>query len=362
MLETSLKLLKKIETHGFKAYIVGGFVRDYLLNKPSQDVDIATSATPMDIKQIFKDIFIPKVEYGSVTVFYHNIRFEITTFRKEFTYVNNRKPYEFEYINSLIDDLSRRDFIINTICMDSEGKIIDLLNGKKDLDNKVINTVGPSYNKFEEDCLRILRAIRFATILNFSLSDEIKTAIKETKHLLATLSYQRKKEELDKIFSSPNALYGVSLLKELELDKELEIYNLEDIKLGVDIIGIWSSLNISDKYPFSKSEKELINKIREAMKMDNLNNEVLYNYGLYVNSIAGAIKGINKKKITEKFDNLPITNKNDINITSEEIMTILNKSGGSYLKDIYNNLTTLILNGKLENNNEILKEYIVNNY
>ena len=246
--------------------------------------------------------------------------------------------------------------------MDSDGKIIDLLNGQKDLDNKIINTVGSSYDKFEEDSLRILRAIRFATILNFSLSDEIKEAVKKTKHHLSTLSYQRKKEELDKIFSSKNATYGVSLLKELGLDKELEIYNLDDIKLGVDIIGVWSSLDISDNYPFSKNEKELIKKIRDVIKLDNLNNEVLYHYGLYVNSVAGAIKGIDKKKITEKFDKLPITNKSDINITSKEIMDILHKNGGAYLKDIYNNLTTLILNGKLDNDNEILKKYVVNNY
>ena len=250
MLETALKLLKKIEDNGYEAYIVGGFVRDYILGRDSLDVDINTNARPMDIKQIFNDIFIPKVEYGSVTVFYHNIRFEITTYRKELTYINNRKPIEFEYIDDLLEDLNRRDFTINTICMNSKGEIIDLLNGKRDLENKEINTVGDSYEKFNQDSLRILRAIRFATILNFKLSDEVKTAIKNTKQNLMFLSYQRKKEELDKIFSSNNAKYGVELLKELELDKELEIYNLDEIKLNVDIIGIWASLDISSKYLF----------------------------------------------------------------------------------------------------------------
>ncbi len=362
MLETSLKLLKKIENHGFKAYIVGGFVRDYLLNRPSLDVDIATSATPMDIKRIFKDIFIPKVEYGSVTVFYHNIRFEITTFRRELSYINNRKPIEFEYIDDLYEDLQRRDFIINTICMNSDGEIIDLLNGKNDLDKKEINTVGDSYKKFAEDSLRILRAIRFATILDFKLSDEIKDAIKLTKHNLSSLSYQRKKEELNKIFSSKNARYGISLLQELELDKELELYNLEDITLNVDIIGTWASLNISENYPFSRNERELIKKIREAVTKDNLNNEVLYQYGLYVNSIAGAMKGIDKKKITKKYEELPITNIQDINISGDEIMHILNKKGGPYLKSIYGDLVSLILNGKIENDNNLLKNYVVNNY
>ena len=362
MLKTALKVLKKIEDHGFKAYIVGGYVRDYLLSRDSLDIDIATSATPMDIKQIFSDIFIPKMEYGSVTVFYHNIRFEITTFRKEYTYLNNRKPIDFEYISDLKEDLLRRDFIINTICMDSNGNIIDLLEGKKDLDKKEINTVGNSYEKFHEDSLRILRAIRFATILNFKLSDEVKDAIRRTKHNLVNLSYQRKKDELDKIFSSSNAKYGISLLKELELDKELEIYNLDEINLNVDIIGIWALLDTSDKYPFSKSEKELIHKIREAMDEDNLSNEVLYQYGLYVNSIAGVLKGIDKKQITTKYEKLPITNKKDINITSKEIMETLNKKSGAYIKEIYNDLTNLILNGKIENDNGVIKEYILENY
>lgn len=362
MLKTALKVLKKIEDHGFKAYIVGGYVRDYLLSRDSLDIDIATSATPMDIKQIFSDIFIPKMEYGSVTVFYHNIRFEITTFRKEYTYLNNRKPIDFEYISDLKEDLLRRDFIINTICMDSNGNIIDLLEGKKDLDKKEINTVGNSYEKFHEDSLRILRAIRFATILNFKLSDEVKDAIKKTKNNLVNLSYQRKKDELDKIFSSSNAKYGISLLKELELDKELEIYNLDEINLNVDIIGIWALLDTSDKYPFSKSEKELIHKIREAMDEDNLSNEVLYQYGLYVNSIAGVLKGIDKKQITTKYEKLPITNKKDINITSKEIMETLNKKSGEYIKEIYNDLINLILNGKIENDNGVIKEYILENY
>jgi len=362
MLDTALKLLKKIENHGFEAYIVGGFVRDTLLNRESLDVDITTNAKPMDIKQIFSDIFIPKVEYGSVTVFYHNIRFEITTYRKELTYINNRKPIDFVYIDDLFEDLKRRDFTINTICMNSDGKIIDLLNGKDDLDKKEINTVGNSYDKFNQDSLRILRAIRFATILDFKLSDEVKVAIKKAKSNLINLSYQRKKEELDKIFSSPNAKYGVELLKELELDKELQIYNLDNIKLNVDIIGIWASLDISDKYSFSKHETELIKKIRDAIVEDNLSNDTLYKYGLYVNILAGSIKGLKKKDIVQRFEKLPISKKEDINITSEEIMSLLNKKGGAYLKDIYSDLTKMILNGKLNNEKNELKQYILQNY
>jgi len=222
MLNTALKLIKTIEEHGYIAYIVGGFVRDQLLGITSNDIDICTSARPSDIRNIFPNSCLPNEAYGSVTVVINNIRFEITTFRKEIRYLNNRKPIEFEYIDDLGEDLKRRDFRINTICMDKDSKIIDLLNGKDDLDKREINTVGDSIYKFSEDALRILRAVRFATNLNFSLSDEIKQAIIETKHYVRNLSYDRKKDELNKIFGSVNVRSGVSLLLELGLDK---IYN-----------------------------------------------------------------------------------------------------------------------------------------
>ena len=248
MLKQALKIINKLEENGYIAYIVGGFVRDYILGINSTDVDIATTATPKEIMEIFQLNALPKEEYGSITLYIKNDRFEITTFRKEIKYLNNRKPIEFEYINSLLEDLNRRDFTINTLCMDKNGNIIDLLGGKKDIEKKIINTVGDSNYKFSQDSLRILRAIRFATNLNFSLSEEVKSAIINNKSLLRKLSFSRKKQELDKIFSSKNSKYGVDLLLELKLDEDLEIYNLDRINLNNDIIGIWASLTIGNRY------------------------------------------------------------------------------------------------------------------
>ncbi len=223
MLKDALKLLNQFEEKGYKAYIVGGFVRDYVLGINSEDVDIATSATPKEIMQMFPNSVLPKEEYGSVTLYLKNERYELTTFRKEIKYINNRKPIEIEYISSLLEDLKRRDFRMNTLCMDKDGNIIDFLEGRKDIENKVINTVGDGVYKFTQDSLRILRAIRFATTLDFELSEEVRNSIIKTKYLLRTLSYNRKKQELDKIFSSKNSKYGVKLLLDLGLDQELEI-------------------------------------------------------------------------------------------------------------------------------------------
>ena len=362
MIETALSVLKRLENSGFKAYIVGGFVRDYLLNRKSVDVDITTNATPQQIKEIFPESFVPNEIYGSITVIQNKIRLEITTFRKEIKYYNNRKPLEIEYIDDLLEDLKRRDFTINTLCMDSNGNIIDLLDGKKDLDNKLIRTIGNSTNKFTEDALRILRAIRFATVLNFKLDEETKKAIFFTKKYLANISFNRKKEELDKIFMSKNSKYGVDLLIELGLDKELEIYNLKDIKLSNDLLGMWSSLDVNTKYPFTKSEKELIKKIKIVENLNNLDSQVLYKYGPYVNSIAFINKGGNNIEVINSYNNLPIKSRSDILISSNEIMELLNRGPGSYINNIYIDLESKILTGELKNDNDSIRKYILSKY
>ena len=364
MLNNALKLLKEIDDKGFVSYIVGGFVRDYLLGIESNDIDICTNATPKDIKEIFNDDCLPSEDYGSVTVARKGINYEITTFRQEIGYSDNRHPNEIKYIDSLEEDLLRRDFTINTICMDKDGHIIDHLNGKSDLDNKVIKTVGKSLDKFTEDSLRILRAIRFATILDFDLDLEVSEAIKNTKGLLVHLSYNRKKEELDKIFTSPNFKNGIRLLLDLGLDKDLEIPNLYKV-LETDVtsaIGIWSILNVGDKYPFNKNELDLIDNVNKVIELDNLNPSVLYKYGLYVNSVAGKIKNDDIKRITEVYNNLIIKSRKEIDITAEEIMAILGREPGEYLKEIFDDIEEEILYNRLENNKISISSYIKDKY
>jgi tRNA nucleotidyltransferase (CCA-adding enzyme) len=364
MLDVALKLLNEITSHNYKAYIVGGFVRDHIMGIESNDVDITTNATPKQIKEIFEDSCLPNEDYGSVTVIKKGIRFEITTFRKESEYINNRKPSEIKYIDDLYQDLIRRDFIINTLCIDYQGNIIDVLGGQEDINNKIIRTVGDAENRFNEDCLRILRAVRFATILNFNLSDEIINAIGKTKHLLKNLSYYRKKSELEKIFTSSNHINGIKLLIDLGLDKELEIPNLYKI-LETDttsLIGIWSLLNVSSKYPFNKNELDLINNINKVLNLNNMDPVALYKYGLYVNSVAGEIKGTNIKSITECYNSLVIKVRSDINITSSDIMKLLDKGPGKYIKDIFDDIEREILYHRLENSYDNISQYIISKY
>lgn len=361
MLDVALKVLNEISSHGFKAYIVGGFVRDYLLGNTTNDVDICTDATPKDIKEIFDNITLPRMDYGAVRLDIKKHRFDIMTFRKEISYYNNRKPMEVEYITDLFEDLKRRDFKMNTLCMDKDGNIIDLLDGKKDIENRVINTVGDSISRFVEDPLRILRAIRFYTTLDFSLSEEVRSAIKRTKRELSRLSYQRKKDELDKIFCHANVKKGIDIIVELGLDKELEL-DFSHCVYNTDLIGIWSSIDVYGNYPFSKNEKDLIEKIREVKNLNNLDNKVLFKYGLYVNIIAGSLNGTDRKMIANKYENLPIKTRDEVNITSNQIIGLLEIEPSKKLKEIYEDLINNILCGKVLNTYENIANYLISKY
>ena len=361
MLDIALKLLEEITSCGFQAYIVGGFVRDYILGIESNDIDINTNATPKEIKDIF-DSCLPNEDYGSVTVIKKGVRFEITTFRKEMSYLDNRRPSQIEYIDDLYQDLLRRDFTINTLCMNKDGEIIDFLGGRSEIDSRVVKTVGDAKTRFEEDSLRILRAVRFATLLDFELDKETRDAIIDTRELLKNLSYYRKKEELDKIFGSSNADKGISLLLDLGLDRYLDLDNLDKVTCTSSLIGVWSILNVVDKYPFNSNERELIKNINDAFLLNNLDPMALYKYGLYVNSVAGEIKGLDIKAITESYNNLVIQSRRDLDITSDDIMKGLNKGPGSYLKDIYSDIEREVLYRRVKNEKDAIMAYIIKNY
>lgn len=358
MFDAAIRLLKKINSYGYIAYMVGGYPRDLYLKRSYTDIDICTDATPMELHQIFKEVVTTNSEYGSVIVVFEQIKFEITTFRKEFKYKDNRRPEKIEYVDTLEEDIKRRDFTINTICIDKDGKTIDLIGGTQDLDNKIIRTVGNPKIRLKEDALRILRAIRFATTLNFTLEPKLKTYIRKYGHLLKKLSKERKKEELDLIFASPNKEYGIKLLTELKLADSLEIPNLKKIKITPSLLTTWSQLDALNKYNFNVVEKESIIKINELKNLDILDNKVLYTYGLYLCTLTAELLDIDKKIINEKYSKLPIKSRLDIAITPIEICNILNKEAGPFLKPLISSLENEILNGKLKNTKEAITNYI----
>lgn len=218
MYDLALNLLNEINDLGFESFMIGGYPRDKYLNIYNEDIDICTSATYDDLKDYFEII---KCNFGSMVLKYNGFEFEITTYRKESDYDKNRFPKKIEFVDSLEEDLKRRDFVINTLCINKNGEYVDLLNAKEDLNNKIIRCVGDSDYKISQDILRSLRAIRFAVYLNFDIDINLKKSIKKYGYLLDNLSIKRKEEEINKILSYDKE-YGISLLKELEIFEYLE--------------------------------------------------------------------------------------------------------------------------------------------
>ena len=362
MLDKALEVLKILNDNDYEAYVVGGYVRDYLLKRKTNDIDICTSATPKEILEIFDNVTISDMQYGSVVISYKGYNFDVTTFRREIKYESNRKPVKIKYIKDLKKDLLRRDFTINTLCMNSKGEVIDALNVRDDLNKKILRTVGNPRYRIKEDSLRILRCIRFATILDFNIEDKTKHYLSKYSYLLKGLSMNRKKEELDKIFLSKNKEKGRKLLIELNLVNSLDINKLNSIILCPDLLGIWCQLEVDDIYPFTKYEKQQMKQLRELLQYDEIDNYLLYKYGLYLCTVYSDIKGLSKRKLNTKYQNLPITSRKDIQISGHEISNLLKREPGKYIKEIMEDLELNILNGKLNNNYEEIKEYIIKKY
>lgn len=197
---TTLKL------NGYQVYLVGGSVRDILLNQDPHDYDIATSAKPKEVFNLFKDYKIKTegINEGSLTLIINDNEYEITTFRLEDEYKDHRHPSKVEYTTNLSDDLKRRDFTINALAYNPSTGLIDLYNGLTDIKNRLIRTIGKPDKRFNEDALRILRALRFGAQLDFTIEENTSKSIFKNKELLNYLSAERIAEEFIKIILSVN--------------------------------------------------------------------------------------------------------------------------------------------------------------
>lgn len=225
-----VKILNKFEKNKFKAYIVGGAVRDYLLGYDINDYDIATDAKPEEVTEIFEKVIPTGIKYGTVTLVYNNKNYEITTFRKDFDYINNRKPDKVVYSEDIDEDIKRRDFTINSLYCDSKGRIRDKYSGVKDIKSKIIRTIGNPDERFKEDALRMIRAVRFMATLGFKIEEKTKNSIVKNHQLIENVSAERIKTEFDRILLSNNPGEGIRTLTDTNLMKYIipELYKTVD--------------------------------------------------------------------------------------------------------------------------------------
>lgn len=214
LLKGALAILKTLHDQGHEAYFAGGAVRDLLLEKSISEIDIATSASPQEIEQLFPKTIPVGKQFGVIVVVQDTNNYEVTTFRKEADYVDGRHPTRVSFTDAR-HDVERRDFTVNALFFNPfTEEVIDYLNGRKDLERKLIRTVGPPQSRFQEDKLRLLRALRFACQLDFEIEQDTYQQVKEHASQLTEVSWERIRDEVLKILTGPDPSRGLKLMSD----------------------------------------------------------------------------------------------------------------------------------------------------
>lgn len=336
------KCINKLNEAGFEAFIVGGCVRDSIIGRVPSDWDVCTSALPQETKEVFKDFKTIDIgrEHGTIAVIYHKDIIEITTYRIDGEYRDNRRPDNVEFTFKIEDDLSRRDFTINAMAYNKERGLVDFFYGKVDIEKKIVRCVGEPNRRFNEDALRIMRAFRFAAQLNYLIEEKTLNAMKEAKELLRNISVERIVVELNKLLMSEQPKNMIRLLFEMDIFKEiiefmhncnLKVDNFKDftencgqiienspqdlsIRLCILLNYIIEAYEIVEKDNLEKEHEEknntLVEKILRALKYDNKTIKEVSTLSLYYD----------RELICDKVQIKRILNLVDINVFNKLIL------------------------------------------
>ena len=370
-----LKILKK---NGYEGYIVGGAVRDHILNMPLSDVDITTNARPYQVAKMFQTK-PTGLKYGTVTVLFRDETFEVTTYRIDGPYEDGRHPDRVEYADNVNDDVMRRDFTINGLLMDENLQIFDYVDGKKDIEARMIRAIGDPYLRFSEDALRMLRAIYFQSKLGFQITKETREAIFDLKDKLKDVAMERVLVEIVKIFKGKHLKRALKTMVTTEIYKVLPglekgiLYCAElDEMPFVDVFFTLSfALNkgiVPSKWQFSNKQKH---RYMTASKLANskttFNSVDLYTYGIDLCLLAARVNYMLKRaplmqnELMSLYEKLPINSELDLKLKPHTMMAIADKKAGAWLKEMQHKMVLAILNKEIKNEEDVLKAYFIEN-
>ncbi|MBM7703334.1 CCA tRNA nucleotidyltransferase [Metabacillus iocasae] len=382
-----LTIIKELEQHGYEAYFVGGAVRDSIIGREIGDVDIATSAKPKEVMALFPKTIDVGIEHGTVVVLYKGEPYEVTTFRTEGTYEDFRRPSSVQFISSLKEDLQRRDFTINAIAMNRHGDIIDPFNGIEAIEKKVIVTVGEASERFHEDALRMMRAIRFVSQLSFTLEEETRQAIRQHGSLLQHVSVERITVEFEKMLQGDSSVQAFSLLAETKLYSFLPSLQVSDNTFSKLLQYKWHLLqHVTESWAllliglhnqqiesFLKNWKlsnKTIKEVRDyvsaytQIRTEGWSPQLIYTYGVHtslaVNRICYVVgeHEVDESWIKQVNQELPIHSLQDIVVNGADIMNWLNKKGGPWLSELLRTMEQSIVSGELKNDKDAIREWV----
>lgn len=379
-LEKGLEIVKTLNSFTYQAYLVGGVVRDYIMDNEFVDIDIATNATPEQIQAIYPNVNMEYQHLGCVTLKLDGFIFEISTFKEE-VYTEARKPSKVYYAQNLIDDVKRRDFTINALALTDNLKVVDLVNGQKDIKKKRIKVIGKPKVRFKEDPIRILRAYNLVARFNFNIAFFTSLGIKASNKHLKNISNHQISRELLKIFEAP---YGRKAIHEMIENKTYKY--LKHYKEGMPFIyKYYKKLStvekltlcyaLSEEIPENTSfDKNTLNKIQTLYKVveaiknysksskESISEMDVFNYGIELILSAVKInyyirddypKLFNKVKKIDKA--LPIHSVSELNFNGKDVVLLNHGQAGPYVKNVIDQLVSEVVFGKVHNEYSELK-------
>lgn len=372
----AIDVINSIENAGFEAFIVGGAVRDYYLNKKNHDVDIATSARPEEIQAIFPQTIDVGIEHGTVLVLQNGEPIEVTTYRTESTYSDHRRPDAVHFVRNLAEDLKRRDFTMNAMALSQTGDYIDLYDGRKHIDEQLICAVGIAEERFGEDALRMLRAVRFAAQLNFTIEADTFAAIHQQAASIELIAMERIQVELSKIFTASHVAQGIHYLETSGLAAHLpgqflatawQEFSSDNRQIGWAYFCLVNDdVTLLTNYRCSNKDKQFTKLVLEAYDclVRGVKRTELLRFELDVLETAYQFTKLRNEKVAITWQEvqqqklaLPIQSAKELAITGQDLMLWSAKKRGPWIKEILEAAVAAVVNDEVANDKQQLKDW-----
>ena len=383
----SYEIIRRLEKAGYEAVFVGGAVRDYLLGKPAKDIDIATSAEPDEVKAVFSNTVDVGVDHGTVLVIVEGEPIEVTTYRTEGKYTDHRRPDEVEFVKSLREDLLRRDFTMNALALTKDGELIDLFDGRSDMKKRVIRAVGNPMDRFREDALRMVRAVRFSSVLDFDIEEKTLEAIRDNANQISHVSIERLKIEMDKLFMGVNPVKAFTYLANSHLGTAIPLYSnqIEELERSVpftnavegwaffSVVGKFQPSEVARVYKLSNDERKFISSVHEAFEKrvtGKFTIDEYYAFDLAVlrctekfyRSVYVKSPTLTDLELEERKESLPIQSVQDLVIDGKDLIEWAGITGGRWTGKWIEKIEHAVLHTLCENNPTKIKDWFMHDF
>lgn len=375
-MQAAKHVMHKLEEAGYEAVLVGGAVRDMLLQRPFHDVDVATAALPEEVKAIFPKTVDVGIEHGTVLVLVDDVGIEVTTYRTELAYTDHRRPDGVQFVRNLRDDLQRRDFTMNALAMRANGELVDYYGGEADLQAGVIRAVGNASERFFEDALRMLRAVRFVGQLGFTIEAQTEAAIAEHAQLIEQIAIERVQMELNKLFVSPFVTRGIAAMRQTQLsdyvagtfdEAQWQNVHIEDVQVGWAYFAYVSQLDAAEvarAYRLANKEKQFIAQVLTLVAKETWETIDYFHASIDVLRAAQAIRTWQSlAPITDDVQavkaSLPIQTKDELAVNGQHVMAWHDEKRGPWLKDALAAILEAVVTGDVQNDVQRIKDWFM---